>query len=204
MKDEILIATSNKHKLREISQILGVKVRGEAAGVKEDGKTFEQNAVKKAKYIAEKFKRIAIADDSGLMVDCLGGRPGVRSARFATPPTAENLCNKLLRVMLKKKECNRKAMFVCAIAVASPAGKIRVVTGRCRGKIIEEMRGEQGFGYDPVFVPRGYKKTFAEMKPSMKNRLSHRGKALKALKGLLRPRGLEPPAYWFEARRSIH
>ena len=183
---EILVATTNKHKLREIRHILkGARVLGLGAGVKEDGKTFEQNAIKKARAVARKSGQIAIADDSGLMADCLGGKPGVKSARFASPPTPHNLCTKLLRVM--RKCVRRNAKFVCVIAVVYPSGKMRTVKGICRGKIIHEMRGRHGFGYDPVFVPNGYKRTFAEMKPATKNRISHRARALRKLKKILAP-----------------
>ena len=147
--------------------------------VKENGRTFEANAIKKARAAAKKDGCVTIADDSGLMVDCLGGKPGVKSARFATPPTAENLCAKLLKVMRNARRVTRRAKFVCVIAVVYPSGKVRTVKGICRGKIIHEMRGKYGFGYDPVFVPDGCRKTFAEMKPSIKNRLSHRARALR-------------------------
>jgi len=180
---QIIVATSNKHKLREIRHILKLLVVSRQSSVKEDGRTFEANAIKKVKAIKLKEGQIAIADDSGLMVDCLGGNPGIKSARFATPPTPENLCGKLLTKIKNKK--NRSAKFVCVIAVAYPNGKIKTVKGICPGKIIHEMKGSSGFGYDPVFVPRGYKKTFAEMKSAMKNRLSHRGKALRKLKAIL-------------------
>ncbi|MFH1684158.1 MAG: RdgB/HAM1 family non-canonical purine NTP pyrophosphatase [Candidatus Margulisiibacteriota bacterium] len=191
---QILVATKNKHKLREIRHILGngYRVTGNGKNVKEDGQTFEENAIKKAKAIRLKNDEVAIADDSGLMVDCLGGRPGVRSARFASPPTPEKLCKKLLRVMsneervMSNKLGVRSAKFVCVIAVVYPSGKVRTVKGICRGRIIREMRGRHGFGYDPVFVPKGYKKTFAEMKPAMKNRISHRARALKKLKAILK------------------
>jgi XTP/dITP diphosphohydrolase len=178
------VATGNKHKLREIRHILGAKVRGLKTRVKEDKKTFEENAIKKAKSIRLKKGQIAIADDSGLMVNCLAGRPGVRSARFASPPTPENLCRKLLRVM-RGRGAKRGASFVCVIAVVFPSGKVKTVKGVCRGRIIREMRGKGGFGYDPVFRPCGYKKTFAEMKPAMKNRISHRGRALRKLKNIV-------------------
>jgi len=184
---KILVATSNKHKLREIRHILkGTRVLGLGTRVKEDGKTFKANAIKKAKAVAKRDGCIAIADDSGLMVDCLGGRPGVKSARFATPPTPHNLCTKLLGVM--RKCVMRNAKFVCVIAIVYPSGKTRTVKGICRGKIIREMRGKHGFGYDPVFVPKDYKKTFAEMKPSMKNRISHRARALKKLYNIIQLR----------------
>jgi XTP/dITP diphosphohydrolase len=113
------------------------------------------------------------------MVNCLRGRPGVKSARFASPPTPQNLCGKLLGLM---KNCRaRTARFVCAMAVAYPGGKIKVVKGICRGKISHERRGKHGFGYDSVFIPSGYRKTFAEMRPSLKNRISHRARALQKL-----------------------
>lgn len=184
--EEILVATTNKHKLREIQHILKLPVTGCQLPVKESGKTFEENAIKKAKAVAERYGQIAIADDSGLMVDCLGGKPGVKSARFAYPPTSKNLCDKLLRAMRKCKR--RSAKFVCVIAIAYPSGKSKIVKGVCRGKIIPEMRGKYGFGYDPIFVPAGYKKTFAEMKPAMKNRISHRARALMRARQDLNPR----------------
>lgn len=199
---EILVATSNKHKLREIQHILKSPVtsrqplhrmvRGQSP-VKETGKTFEENAIKKAKAIKLKPGQIAIADDSGLMVDCLGGKPGVKSARFAYPPTPKNLCTKLLKAMRgtrgegrRTTDDGRGAKFVCAIAIAWPSGKIKVVKGLVCGRIIREMRGRHGFGYDPIFVPDGYRKTFAEMKPAMKNRISHRAQALRKLKEILK------------------
>jgi len=183
----ILVATTNEHKLREIHHILGARYRvfGTGKKVKEDGKTFEANAIKKVKAMKLLPGEIAIADDSGLMVDCLGGKPGVKSARFASPPTAGNLCRKLLGVM-RMCSAKRGAKFVCVMAVKYPSGKIKTARGVCHGKIIHEMRGEHGFGYDPVFLPSGYKKTFAEMLPTMKNRLSHRAKALKKLKTILK------------------
>ncbi|MFA5034204.1 MAG: RdgB/HAM1 family non-canonical purine NTP pyrophosphatase [Candidatus Margulisiibacteriota bacterium] len=184
MSGKVIVATTNKHKLREIGQILkGMKVEGRGVRVVENGLTFEANAIKKVKAIKLKPDEIAIADDSGLMVNCLNGKPGVKSARFAAPPTPENLCLKLLKVM---SDCRaRGAKFVCAIAVAFPDGRIRVVKGVVHGRIIAEMRGAEGFGYDPVFRPCGYRKTFAEMSSVMKNRLSHRGLALHKLKKLL-------------------
>lgn len=186
MKDKLLVATTNEHKLREIRHILkGTRIKGLGTRVKENGKTFEKNAIKKAQAIKLKPGEIAIADDSGLMVNCLGGKPGVKSARFANPPTPQNLCAKLLKVM-RDVDCGmRKAKFVCVIAIAYPSGKVRTVKGVCPGRIIHEMRGRHGFGYDPVFVPNGYKKTFAEMQSSMKNRISHRARALRKLKKIL-------------------
>ena len=184
-RPEIIVATTNPHKLREIGQILkGARVNGLGTRVWENGKTFEENAIKKAKAIKLKPNQIAIADDSGLMVNCLNGRPGVKSARFANPPTVHNLCIKLLNVM---RWCRGKrwAKFVCVIAIAYPSGKVETVKGICRGKIIHEMKGTHGFGYDPVFVPDGYKKSFAEMKPAFKNKISHRARALRKLKQII-------------------
>jgi len=180
MKQKIIVATTNKHKLKEIKNILKCPVVGYSLSVRENGKTFEANAIKKAKAVAKKVDEIVIADDSGLMVDALYGGPGVKSARFANPSTRENLCNKLIRLLKNKK--NRSAKFVCVIAVVFPDGKVKTVKGVCPGQIIDQMKGPRGFGYDPVFIPRGYKKTFGEMKPSLKNCLSHRGRALKKLK----------------------
>jgi non-canonical purine NTP pyrophosphatase (RdgB/HAM1 family) len=183
MADEIYLATGNMHKLLEVRQVLGSRVVGYTLPVNENGKTFEANAIKKARAVMKETGKLTIADDSGLMVDCLGGSPGVRSARFASPPTPRNLCGKLLKLM---KDCrHRNARFVCAIAIAYPSGASRVVKGVVNGKIAEKMLGRHGFGYDPVFIPSGYRETFAEMKPAMKNRLSHRGRALRQLKAIL-------------------
>lgn len=181
---EIIAATSNKHKLDEIQKILkGIRVMGKEICVRENGKTFEENAIKKAKAGVKLFNKLTIADDSGLMVDCLGGTPGVKSARYASPPTPENLCTKLLKAIGNCK--SRKAKFVCAIAIAPPKGKIKVVKGVVHGKIANKMRGTYGFGYDPVFIPKGYAKTFAAMHPKLKNKLSHRSIALKKAKAIL-------------------
>lgn len=193
MENKIVVATTNRHKLREIAQILKLRVTSYESQVTENGKTFEANAVKKVKAIKLKPGQIGIADDSGLMVNCLGGKPGVKSARFATPPTPENLCHKLLREMRNAKSLDcardkcvtRGAKFVCVIAIAYPSGKVRTVKGVVNGRIVREMRGKRGFGYDPVFRPCGYTKTFAEMSATQKNRLSHRGRALRKLKRLL-------------------
>lgn len=178
--NRILVATTNPHKLKEIKHILKrYKVKGSGIKIKEDGKTFEENAIRKARTVAKRFNCTAIADDSGLMVDCLKGAPGVRSARYASPPTPQNLCQKLLKAM---KDCkNRKASFICVIALARPDGKVKIFKGIAQGRITKEMRGVHGFGYDPVFIPIGFKKTFAEMSPIFKNKISHRSRALKKL-----------------------
>jgi non-canonical purine NTP pyrophosphatase (RdgB/HAM1 family) len=192
MPDQIIIATRNKGKVKEIRHILkSLKLKiislldmPNIPDIKENGKTFKANAIKKASTIAKKLNAIVIADDSGLEVMALGKKPGVRSARYAGPnPTTEKLCRKLLKAMAKKKY--RWARFVCDIAIAKPNGKVIVVEGVCWGKIVDRMVGNKGFGYDPVFIPEGYRKTFAQMPMSLKNRLSHRGKALKKAKACL-------------------
>jgi len=191
MKRALIIATRNKGKVREIRHvlkplklnILSLLDLPKAPDIKENGKTFEVNAVKKATAIVRKFDSLVLADDSGLEVKTLRGQPGIRSARYAGPnPTSEKLCKKLLRAMKSKKD--RKARFVCVMAIASPKKK-KVVKGICKGKIAYKMKGTHGFGYDPVFIPQGYSRTFAQMPLKLKNRISHRGKALKKAKAYL-------------------
>jgi XTP/dITP diphosphohydrolase len=183
---QLLIATKNMHKLQEIRSILdisGLDLRGmdDMPGlpdVEEDGQTFEANAGKKARELAEHTGLWAMADDSGLEVDALGGAPGVYSARYAGEPVDYRRNNeKLLRELAIAR--NRTARFRCVIALAEPRGEIRTVEGRCEGRIASEARGDRGFGYDPLFVPDGYEVTFAEMPAEVKNRISHRGAALR-------------------------
>lgn len=185
---KILLATNNPHKVKEIKDILkikGLKILSlldfnEKFNVKENGKTFKENAVKKARVAAKKFGLISVADDSGLCVKALNARPGVRSARYVRPPvTSQRLCAKLLKEMEGKP--NRRAFFVCSVAISFPDGKVKTVEGRCYGRISEIIKGSKGFGYDPVFIPDGYSKTFAEVSRSQKNKLSHRGRAFGGL-----------------------
>jgi len=191
---DLILATRNKDKVREIKQILGrIPFRilsladfPEISEIKETGRTFNENAIKKARLVAKKFRSLALADDSGLEVDYLKGAPGIRSARFAGPGAGSyELCSKLLRLMKTVSKKKRKARFVCDAAIATPAGKVFVVEGTCSGSIAFEMRGKNGFGYDPIFIPSGYKKTFAELSPNTKNRISHRAKAFKKAKKVL-------------------
>jgi XTP/dITP diphosphohydrolase len=165
----LVVATKNKGKVREIRHILRplkIKITSlldlhGAPDIKESGTTFRENAVKKAQTIAKRLNIKVLADDSGLEVEALNGRPGIRSARYAGPnPTTEKLCKKLLKEMEGKKD--RKARFICVIAIADPK-KVRIVKGICKGTIIFKMKGKHGFGYDPVFIPEGYNKTFAQM-----------------------------------------
>lgn len=187
---KIVLATHNKKKVEEISRIFrGYEVRfltldsfPGCPEVEEDGKTFRQNAVKKAVSIAAFTGCPAIADDSGLGVKTLGGAPGVFSARYAgeAADDRKNLM-KLLREMRRMESDDRQARFVCCIALALPDGRYKTFTGYAKGEIGKKPKGFNGFGYDPVFYPAGYDRTFAEMSDSEKDRLSHRGKALRKL-----------------------
>ncbi|MBD3378865.1 MAG: XTP/dITP diphosphatase [Candidatus Omnitrophica bacterium] len=190
---EILVATHNNNKRREIKSMLrkveSVKVMSlndlvvQPPMIVEDGKTFRQNAVKKAVTISRFFEGLVLADDSGLEVDALDGKPGVRSARFArTKATDEENNAKLLKLLGTTPKQKRTARFVCHIAVAKDGHLIRSFEGDVKGQITFKPSGDKGFGYDPLFIPEGYEKTFAEMTPGYKNRISHRSAALKQLK----------------------
>ncbi len=186
----IVLATRNRKKVEEIGRIFkGYKVRfltldsfPGCPEVEEDGKTFRQNAVKKAVSIARFTGCPAIADDSGLEVKALGGAPGVFSARYAGEGADDrkNLM-KLLRELSGKEGKGREARFVCCIVIALPDGRYKSFTGYTKGEIGKKPKGFNGFGYDPIFYPMGCDRTFAEMTDAEKDRLSHRGKALKKL-----------------------
>ena len=183
----IVIASRNEHKIEEIRRllarldvdVLSLKDYPDAPEVDEDGAAFQDNALKKARVIARFTGLTALADDSGLEVDSLGGQPGVRSARFAgeTASDAENN-RKLLRCLAEVPSEERQAQFRCVIALVSRTGAESLVEGTCQGVIIEEERGSGGFGYDPLFLLPHLGKTFAELSMEEKNELSHRGKAL--------------------------
>ena len=192
---EIVVATANSGKLREIEDALqGMKVQIVALTdfsplppIEEDGKTFRENALKKARVTAQRSGRLTIADDSGLEVDYLQGKPGVRSARFAGEGASDAENNrKLLRLLEGVPSLERGATFRCVIAVVSPQGKEVCAEGACRGVIGDTERGRQGFGYDPLFFLPELGKTLAELPLETKNRVSHRGRALAALKEALR------------------
>lgn len=183
---KIIAATKNKNKLREFGEILkGFEIISqEEAGldidVEETGSTFEENSMLKARAIYEACKIPAIADDSGLVVDALGGEPGVYSARYG----GEGLDDRgrvelLLKNMKDVPHKERTARFVCAITLVD-GDKVITARGECEGIIAHEPSGENGFGYDPVFFVEKYKKTLAEVTPEEKNAISHRGKALRA------------------------
>jgi XTP/dITP diphosphohydrolase len=192
---EIVLATRNKKKIEEIIRIasglpvtiLSLADYPNCPEVEEDKDTFEGNAVKKAVEIAECTGKIALADDSGLEVEALGGAPGVYSARYAGEAgDAEKNYEKLLSELTAVPDGKKGAQFVCCMALAYPDGEVKTFFGYARGKIGREPRGKKGFGYDPVFFPEGYDKTFAEMSADEKDRLSHRGIALKKLFDFLR------------------
>lgn len=188
---KIFLATGNRHKIDEIKaifseiskekniEILSIKDGIEIPDVVEDGETFEENSQKKAIEIAKFLNMIAIADDSGLCVDILNGEPGVYSARYSGEGTDEANNRKLIKNLQGK--ANRKARFVSVISIAKPDGKVFSFRGEVQGEIVDEKRGDTGFGYDPHFYIEEYKKTLAEM-PEIKNKISHRAKALEKLK----------------------
>lgn len=190
IKMELVLASKNKHKAEEIKAILGdgfeVITQTEAGcgdiEVIEDGTTFEENAVKKAKTIMKATGKATIADDSGLAVAALGGRPGIYTARFAGEnATDEQNIDKLLDELKNVPMYKRDAKFVCCIALAKPDGEIKTYRGECEGKILEARQGENGFGYDPIFLYEKYACSLAVLDPEIKNAISHRGNALKQL-----------------------
>lgn len=189
----IVFATKNEGKMKEVREILSdlpYRVQSmEEAGIDidvvEDGDTFEANAIKKAREICEVSQSIVLADDSGLEIDFFDQAPGVYSARYLgkdTPYSEKNAI--ILNRMKKVSEEERTARFVCAIAVAFPDGRTHVVRGTIEGIIGYESKGDNGFGYDPIFYVPEYGMTTSEMPPELKNQLSHRGKALRKMKEL--------------------
>ena len=183
---EIVLATRNKKKVEEIKRITaGLDVSiftlddfPECPDVVEDGATFEENAIKKAGTVAQYTGKPALADDSGLEVYALNGIPGTLSARYAGEGADDGRnVEKLLNNMRSMEK--REARFVCCLALALPDGSVNIFEGYAEGRIGTEPRGVSGFGYDPVFYPRGYERSFAEMSDEEKDSLSHRGKALK-------------------------
>jgi len=191
---KLVVATRNKDKLKEIKTLLkGLPIKvislnsfKDVPEVIEDGKTLEANARKKAIQVSRHLKKLAVADDSGLEVPVLGNRPGVYSARFSGKGATYSSNNKkVLRLLKGTPISKRTACFRCVIAVADKGKVAGIAEGRCRGRIGFEPKGRAGFGYDPIFVPNGHKKTFAEMGLKKKNRISHRGKALVKAKKLI-------------------
>lgn len=197
--DKIIVAASrNRHKIEEIEAItkkfgMSIISRDEAGvppvEIVEDGETFEENSFKKADEIMKLCGKITLADDSGLMVDYLGGAPGVYSARFAGEDGNDEKNNeKLLKLLDGVPAKWRTAKFVSVITMVYPDGTVLSARGECPGRIITVPTGDGGFGYDPLFVPDGYEKTFAQLTPEEKNAISHRAAALTELEKLLEAR----------------
>ena len=194
MLKEIVLATRNRHKGEELMALLGdlgITIRTladfpDAPDVDEDGATCAANAIKKAVEIARAIGMTAVADDTGLEVDALGGRPGPFAARYAGEgATYEDNCRKLLQELSGVPRERRTARFVTVAAIASPGGDARTTQGILEGLITETCVGDRGFGYDPVFFVPGLGKTLAELMPEEKNRVSHRAKAFLKLRDLL-------------------
>ena len=195
----MIFATTNEGKIREIKAILGdigeeivsLKEAGIKADIVEDGKTFEENAIIKAKTIMEMTGQMVLADDSGLEVDALNKEPGIYSARFMGEDTPYSVKNKAIIDRLEGVEgADRSARFVCVIAAACPNGEIITTRGTIEGVIAKEPAGENGFGYDPIVYVPEYGMTTGQMDPVQKNAISHRGKALMAMKEILKERNL--------------
>lgn len=193
---DIWIATTNQGKLNEFKNLLlsqGVKVHSVAelkfySAPAETGTSFLENARIKAKSLnALKPKEWVIADDSGLEVEGLGGLPGIHSARYAGPKASdgENVA-KLLKMLSIRSPKNRKARFVCCMVAYSPKGEEFVFEGIVEGEVSEKVRGTTGFGYDPVFIPEGEKQTFSELGQAVKNKISHRAKAIRLFSEVLK------------------
>ena len=193
--EKMIFATGNEGKMREVRMILGdlgaeilsLKEAGIQAEAEENGTTFEENAVIKAKEIMEKTGALVLADDSGLEVDALNGEPGIYSARYMGHETSYHIKNKNLIERLEGKTGEeRSASFVCAIAACFPDGRVLTTRGTMEGQIGYEEKGENGFGYDPIFYLPEYQCYSGELPLEEKNKLSHRGKALRLMKEQLK------------------
>ena len=195
----LIFATGNQGKMREIREILGdsipeilsMKEAGIEADIVEDGKTFEENALIKARAVSKAGNIMAMADDSGLEVDCMGGAPGIYSARFMGEDTSYDIKNNyIIEQAMKVPYEERTARFVCAIACVLPDGREWVVRGTVEGLINDRQAGENGFGYDPLFLLPERGVTTAQLPPEEKNAISHRGRALRAMRDLLEQEGI--------------
>lgn len=196
MKKRIIFATGNENKMKEIRmilkdlglEILSMKEAGADVEIIEDGMSFEENAEIKARAVARVLTNdIVLADDSGLEIDYLDKAPGIYSARFAGEDTSYDIKNRIFLDRLEGvPDEERTARFVCAVAAVFPDGTVSVVRKTIEGRIAEEAAGDNGFGYDPIFYVPEYGCTTAEMKPEQKNELSHRGKALRAMREILK------------------
>lgn len=191
----LLVATNNKGKLLEIKKLLPDTINFyspedfKLAEPVENGKTFEANAIIKARYCAERSKLISLSDDSGLEVLALKGRPGIYSARWAgKSKNFDTAIKKVFSELKKKKKLNKsnKARFYCSLAIAWPDGKCKTFSDTVNGKIALQPKGNKGFGYDPIFIANGYKKTFGEISADLKDKISHRYKAFSKIKRFFR------------------
>jgi XTP/dITP diphosphohydrolase len=188
---ELVVATRNRHKTREVQHILGpeFKVRDlgvhpDASEIRESGTSFEENATLKALAASRQLPALVIADDSGLEVDALGGAPGIYSARYAgANATDRDRIDKLLRELerIRATDDRRHARFRCVVALARNGDLLGMFEGTVQGRITDTARGDAGFGYDPIFVPDGFEQTFGELSEEVKNTISHRAKAIRAL-----------------------
>ncbi len=185
---KLVVASHNDGKVAEIKTLLEplhIEVLSakelRLGDVEETGKTFEENAKLKANALSLMCGLPCLADDSGLCVDALDGRPGVYSARYAPNRDFKAGMEMLLKEMSESKTKDRKAHFCCCLALACPNEKVKIFEGKVEGKIAEEPKGEKGFGYDPIFIPEGYEQTFAELGDDVKNQISHRRLALEKL-----------------------
>lgn len=190
-EDKIIFATGNEGKMREIREILkdlGMKIlsmkeAGADLNIVEDGSTFLENAEIKARAVWEKIGGIVLADDSGLVIDCLNGEPGIYSARYMGEDTSYEIKNQnLLNRAAKARGDERSARFVCSIAAVLPDGNVLHTEETMEGILADNPAGEEGFGYDPIFYLPEFQKTAAELTMEEKNKISHRGKALDAMK----------------------
>jgi len=192
MIKEVVLATGNKGKVKEFTRLLegvfgkiiSLSDLDSPPEIIEDGLTFRDNALKKARTIAEYSGKLTLADDSGLEVDALDGRPGVYSARYSGEGATDKTNIEKLLTELRDNP-NRYAKFVCVLALVDPNGNDIVVEGFCEGVILDKPRGESGFGYDPIFYLPDRKKTMAEVESEIKNRISHRANAFESLKAKL-------------------
>ncbi len=193
---KLLIGTNNRGKLREIRDLIPKNIITHSTkdfklkSPSENGKSFEQNSLIKARYFSKKTKLICLADDSGLQIDLLNKQPGIYSARWGGKNSDFDKAIKKVYRELKKKDKNWnlkkiKARFICALSICYLNKKIACVVGKVEGKISKKPAGKNGFGYDPIFIPNHYKKTFAEMKYSQKHKIDHRFKAFKKIKKFL-------------------
>ena len=189
---EILIATNNLGKVKEIKDILDgrqikiltMKDFPHLPKIEEDGKTYKENAFKKARKILEYTGKICLADDSGLEIDYLKGKPGIYSSRWGN--SDEERINKVLRLLKNVPMDKRNAKFVCVVVLVFPDGKTHMVKEECKGIIEFQPKGKSGFGYDPIFLVSEYNKTFAELGDKIKNRISHRGKAMRKMVDIIK------------------